>query len=110
MNNWQFRVSWTGRLVLQRLAGNVWSYWRDATVSDLRDYFAAHYGLAETKKSHSQIAEAAQRHGLKLVRTESGFDLQKLGRIDPQTSSVTEDRINRSAGLPNVPQPKRDGE
>jgi hypothetical protein len=46
MNNWNFRQGFRGRLVLQRLIewsndGLEMAMWRDATVEDLRDYYAA---------------------------------------------------------------------
>jgi hypothetical protein len=46
MKNWNFRQGFRGRLVLQRLIewsndGLEMAMWRDATVEDLRDYYAA---------------------------------------------------------------------
>jgi hypothetical protein len=45
MNNWNFRQGFRGRVVLQRLIeweddGHPMAMWRDATVEDLRDYYA----------------------------------------------------------------------
>ncbi len=47
LNEWQFRISWRGCLVLQRKIkwkGMAQDYlnWEDATVGDLRDYYAMH--------------------------------------------------------------------
>lgn len=46
MSKWNFRQGFRGRLVLQRLIeweddGQRMWMWRDATVEDLRDYYAA---------------------------------------------------------------------
>ena len=46
MNDWNFRQGFRGKLVLQRLIewdddGHQMAMWRDATVEDLRDYYAA---------------------------------------------------------------------
>ena len=46
MNDWNFRQGFRGKLVLQRLIewsddGYERATWRDATVEDLRDYYAA---------------------------------------------------------------------
>lgn len=46
MNNWNFRQGFRGRMVLQRLIewkddGHPMVMWRDATVEDLSDYYAA---------------------------------------------------------------------
>ena len=48
MNEWNFRRSWwTGKLILQRYHkyygdfGKEFGFWKDADVSDLKDYFAA---------------------------------------------------------------------
>ena len=45
MNTWNFRKGFRGRLILQRLIewgedGHLMAMWRDATVEDLRDYYA----------------------------------------------------------------------
>ncbi len=46
MTEWNFRKGFRGRMVLQRLVewdddGRRMAMWRDATVEDLRDYYAA---------------------------------------------------------------------
>ena len=45
MDNWNFRQGFRGRMVLQRLVeweddGHRMAMWKDATVEDLRDYYA----------------------------------------------------------------------
>lgn len=42
---WNFRVNWRGKLILQRLVswvddGHEYCKWRDATAFDLRDYYS----------------------------------------------------------------------
>ena len=44
MSAWNFRKNWRGKLILQRFVtwfddGHEYGEWRDAEVSDLRDYF-----------------------------------------------------------------------
>ncbi len=45
MKNYQFRTNWRGQLVLQRLCGyrdlwgDMYTYWRDADTTDLKDYY-----------------------------------------------------------------------
>ena len=46
MNKWNFRQGFRGRMILQRFVewmdrGMEYGEWRDATVSDLQDYYAA---------------------------------------------------------------------
>ena len=46
MSDWKFRLGFRGKLVLQRCIkwdddGYQREMWRDATVEDLRDYYAA---------------------------------------------------------------------
>lgn len=46
MTNYQFRTNWRGKLILQRLVkyrdqfGGPDYQWEDATVTDLKDYYA----------------------------------------------------------------------
>jgi hypothetical protein len=59
MKNWNFRQGFRGRLVLQRLLewsddGDEWAMWRDATVEDLRDYYAA---IEARRKEKNGFAE-----------------------------------------------------
>ena len=45
MNNYQFRTNWRGKLILQRRYtardrwGDRYQFWRDATTTDLKDYY-----------------------------------------------------------------------
>jgi hypothetical protein len=45
MKHYQFRTNWRGQLVLQRLCwdrdrwGDKYNYWRDATATDLKNYY-----------------------------------------------------------------------
>ncbi len=51
MKNYQFRTGWRGKLILQRQDynrdqwGDKYYYWRDATTTDLKDYYAELYKL-----------------------------------------------------------------
>ena len=56
MNDWNFRQGFRGKLVLQRLIewsddGHQMAMWRDATVEDLRDYYAAIEAKLKEKKT-----------------------------------------------------------
>ena len=49
MNNYQFRTNWRGKLILQRRYtasdrwGDRYQFWRDATTTDLKDYYEQLY-------------------------------------------------------------------
>ena len=52
MNNWNFRKGFFGRVILQRFIewsedGMQMGKWQDATVQDLRDYYAAIEAMKE---------------------------------------------------------------
>ena len=51
MKNYQFRTNWRGKLVLQCQDyrrdqwGDKYYYWRDATATDLKDYYEQLYTI-----------------------------------------------------------------